>query len=541
MKSQITRELQAAAKTSPGVSANCVTIVEPIETIAHSEARAPAKSPVKTLKEVENDCQSVEATPRVVDASEDSFVEQIISRSPAKLVSRIEDSVEALDEFEEALDALDQATLAESMAERMVSPPEKKHHSRVRRDSLELVERHRAEAEAKLSGRQAGGRTLSTKASSASMRIKSSTPKYASVLKKAASMTFRPTPESVKAQHQMRAPIKRPTSLMPPKEPSKSARSTRSTFELPGDAVPRKLKEQREARLAQRESSEDSHQISRSVSSPKVKSTKQLTKPSFELPGEALSRRKREANEARLKAQEEEERKRREFKATPFRKSAAPNVMPRDTVASRARQQKPDVDNIEDSKLSVAKRGSNVGAHRPSLMELNRANSSAARAAVPPPVRKSSPTIHGPSMSGRAMQRTVSVADVQHQRQRAREIYNRDAKMTEEMERERREREAAAKRAPEAAPGHAFPTHGFSRPGRRDLPGRRCALSAGRKRPVHGQPPRSRLLGRGPEPTPPAAPGPQLHPRRAGWPVPDQFHHRGPSHQQRIYRECRWR
>jgi hypothetical protein len=54
-------------------------------------------------------------------------------------------------------------------------------------------------------------------------------------------------------------------------------------------------------------------------------------------------------------------------------------------------------------------------------------------------------------MSGRALQRSVSVTDVQVQRQRAKEIYNRDNKLAEDIEREKREREAAAKRAREEA------------------------------------------------------------------------------------------
>jgi septal ring factor EnvC (AmiA/AmiB activator) len=49
------------------------------------------------------------------------------------------------------------------------------------------------------------------------------------------------------------------------------------------------------------------------------------------------------------------------------------------------------------------------------------------------------------------MQRTVSSNDAQVQRQRAKEIYNRDTKLAEDIEREKREREAAAKRAREEA------------------------------------------------------------------------------------------
>ncbi|PQE19143.1 carboxylesterase family protein [Rutstroemia sp. NJR-2017a BBW] len=186
---------------------------------------------------------------------------------------------------------------------------------------------------------------------------------------------------------------------------------------------------------------------------PKVKSTKPLTKPTaFELPGEALSRRKKEAHEAKLKAQEEEERKRREFKARPISTTFSSRTLPRDTAASRARQSKVG-ESSEVANLTVSKRSSIIGAHRPSIPDLQRANSSATRTRVQvqQPVRKPSPSHHGPAMSGLAMQRTVSEADVVLQRRRAKELYDRDAKLEEEMKREKEEREAAAKRSREEA------------------------------------------------------------------------------------------
>jgi hypothetical protein len=195
---------------------------------------------------------------------------------------------------------------------------------------------------------------------------------------------------------------------------------------------------------------------------PKVKSTKPPTKSTFELPGEALSRKKREAYEARLKAQEEEERKRREFKAKPLRKSVMPDFVPRDTAASLAR--KSQVVNPENAiaatglpysslSLKVAKRGSIVGAHRPSILATNMANTSAARSPGPPGNRHSRKVsaTGGVSVSGLATQRTVSAFEVQTQRQRAKEIYSRDMKAIEELEKERREREAAAKKSREEA------------------------------------------------------------------------------------------
>lgn len=421
-------------------------------------SHTPGKSPVKTLQEVEQACPLAEATTPAENEGEDSFVKQITCRSPAKPVSRIEDSVEALDKLEEALEALDQV----AMAERILSSEELKEKvARVKaRDSVDPREKRKVqkEPEVKVVRRQVSTKEQAVKPGYASMRVKPTAPKQP-VVKKASSMIFKsdadgakPNEERAKAQPPAKAPVKRPTSLLAPKEPTKSAKQpTRPTFQLPGEAVAQKLKEQREARRAQRESSEDTSHAARVVSGPKIKSTKPPTKPTFVLPGELVSQRKREAHEAKLRAQEEEERKRREFKAKPIRNSIVPDFVPRETVASLARRSKIGVEGMDLGDFAGSKRGSIIGAHRPSLAQATLANTSAPRTKAPVPVRKTSPTTHGPSMSGRALQRSVSVTDVQVQRQRAKEIYNRDNKMTEEIEREKREREAAAKRAREEA------------------------------------------------------------------------------------------
>lgn len=414
----------------------------------------PAGSPVKTLEEVERIYGPEEASAQTDDAGEDSFVQQITCRSPAKPISRIEDSVEALDQLEEALEALNQATLAE----RMVSPEKSRQKAQMPHGFLESHKMGR-EPMVKVNEKQPTVKRQPSKSGYATVRVKSA-PKEAPTLKRAASVNFKPAPANPKSATEQgkvpaatKAAVKRPVSLLPPKETLKSTKPpTRSTFELPGEAVAAKLKEQREARLAQRQSSEDSfHTAPRAVSGPKIKSAKPPTKPTFELPGEELSRRKKAAHEARLKAQEEEERKRREFKARPIRNSVAPMV-PRETVASRARQSKIGIDGIEDGNLSISKRSSTVGAHRPSMAALNLANMSAPRAkgAFIPPVRKPSPNVPGVSAAARPVQRAVSVTD-SDLRKRAKEIYNRDARLTEEMEREKRDREAAAKRAREEA------------------------------------------------------------------------------------------
>ncbi|KAK0108441.1 hypothetical protein ONS95_003244 [Cadophora gregata] len=435
-------------------TANADTIRESTAQKSKS-SHTPAGSPAKTLEEVEIMYGTVEEAVQNDEAGDDSFVQQITCRSPAKPVSRIEDSVEALDQLEEALEALNQATLAE----RMVSPEKSRQKARM---PYGFLEGHKMgkQASVKVIEKQAPVKTQPSKTGYATVRVKSA-PKQTPTLKKAASMNFKPATsnprsatDQAKVQATAKATVKRPISLLPPKETIKSTKPpTRSTFELPGEAVAAKLKEQREARLAQRQSSEESfHTALRAVSGPKIKSNKPPTKPTFELPGEELSRRKKAAHEARLKAQEEEERKRREFKARPVRNSVAPNMVPRETVASRARQSKVGIDSFEDGKLSVSKRGSNVGAHRPSMAALNLANMSAPRAkgAFIPPVRKPSPNMSGVAAAPRPVQRAVSVTD-SDLRKRAKEIYNRDARLTEEMDKEKRDREAAAKRAREEA------------------------------------------------------------------------------------------
>ncbi|PMD44909.1 hypothetical protein L207DRAFT_242608 [Hyaloscypha variabilis F] len=441
-------------------SAEGEDVADRYDTKNTTAAHTPGKSPVKTLEEVEKVCALSEAARPAEDGGEDSFIKQITCRSPAKPVSRIEDSVEALDKLEEALEALDQV----AMAERMLSPEELKEKVALAKaqESADPREKQKVvrQVDSKGMKKQTSSKGEPPKPGYTSMRVKPTVARQP-VVRKTSSMVFKPTADSSKptedrsmAQAAAKASVrvKRPVSLLPPKEPTKSTKQpTRPTFQLPGEAVAQKLKEQREARLAQREPSEDSVHTGRVVSGPKVKSTKPPTKPTFVLPGEAVSQRKREAHEAKLRAQEEEDRKRREFKAKPIRNSIAPDFVPRETVASLARRSKIGIEGLE-GEPSLNKRGSIiVGAHRPSLAQATMANTSAPRTKAPAPVRKPSPTTHGPSMSGKALQRSVSVTDVQVQRQRAKEIYNRDNKMAEDIEREKREREAAAKRAREEA------------------------------------------------------------------------------------------
>ncbi|OAX79457.1 hypothetical protein ACJ72_06221 [Emergomyces africanus] len=67
------------------------------------------------------------------------------------------------------------------------------------------------------------------------------------------------------------------------------------------------------------------------------KSTKPPTRPTFELPGEAISRRQKAQREERLKREAEELQRRREFKARTPRNYSTPSFPVKETVASRSR------------------------------------------------------------------------------------------------------------------------------------------------------------------------------------------------------------
>ncbi|KAF1940867.1 hypothetical protein EJ02DRAFT_435255 [Clathrospora elynae] len=102
-------------------------------------------------------------------------------------------------------------------------------------------------------------------------------------------------------------PKQRPVSMPPP--PRSTKPPTKPTFQLPGEKVAEKLKAQKEERL-RREAEAPRQSISRPVSismAPHAKSTKALTKPTFELPGAAVAEKLRLQKEERLKRQEEAE------------------------------------------------------------------------------------------------------------------------------------------------------------------------------------------------------------------------------------------
>lgn len=206
---------------------------------------------------------------------------------------------------------------------------------------------------------------------------------------------------------------------------------------------------------------EGAERLQRSSGPRRAKSTKALTLPRFELPGEAISRRKREEHEARRKAQEEEEQRRRQFKARPVRSAAAPSTVPRGTIASRARLN----DTLFEKPTQQA-----------SPTQIKRASVVMGTQQAPPTQNKRASVVMGTQPRGRHLatskadqagphasrvtsssvgstdkRSSVSLEEVQQQRVRGKGIFQRDSAFSQDRTKERRERETMARLAREEA------------------------------------------------------------------------------------------
>ena len=397
-------------------------------------------------------------------AKDDDIVDHFLALPPTNRMSRIEDSVEALDKLEEELEALNEV----ARLERVFSPEALKSGAATQ-SIKEQASAHEC------------ANSASQKPATGTVRVRNAD--RSSSVRKSASTAFigdegKPANKAGKAAR--KSLVAKPANLVSLKSSAKSSKPpTLPTFELPGDAVARRLKEQREARLSRHMTPEQTAQTAQTAAAlspgkPHVKSIKAPTRPTFELPGEAISRRRREEREAKLRAQQEEERKRREFKARPVRASIAPSMHPRETIASRARQGKVTGLSAGGAESTAAGAATPAAAKKKHPMAVGGASAGhptsrplpsvmatrgCGRLAVGPPADGTSRAASRGSMhdgnSGSetsvGKRSTVSAEEVQQQKLRGREIFVRDNRLAAERERERREREAATKTARQAA------------------------------------------------------------------------------------------
>ena len=367
-------------------------------------------SPAKMTSGEETDAQSSN------DLKKDNpFIEHIKTRSPGKHISRIEDSVEALDALEEEIEKV--GKLIPTTADNLQEPTKTK----------KLVKPQPKPTEKKFGS---------------SMRIKNSPAALAREVTKKPFLSVRAT-------------ALRPSILPATK-----------TFGTPRSRAQEKLSVTSNSLAPARESvkvgppAATKKRISSVHKAPfrPVKSTKPPTQSTFELPGEAISRKLKEQREERQKREEEEKSKQRVFKARPVRLSQAPEV--KLTAAAEARlslakgepvsaskppggtpkpkpvaRPPPAVANKRVSSLSIAKRTSSVQPAANSSAHITRK-----------PSLNASTATRNTSTSG-APRAAPTAEDLALQKVKGKEVFGRIKVEIMEREKARKEKEEAAKKA----------------------------------------------------------------------------------------------
>ncbi|KAF7552981.1 hypothetical protein G7046_g7236 [Stylonectria norvegica] len=362
----------------------------------------------------------------------DSSVADVSPRGGSSSVPRIEDSLEELDKLEEELEAINAVTNS-----RRVASPIKEPKLNRNLEPLPEAKKSSLSKRASFAGQSATVRTKNSDKTRPSIRRSASL-----IFRNAKDEESQSSPKPA-GQVSGRPPLNFHPSI--PRGPVKSTKPpTVPKFELPGEAVSRRLKEQREARRAQQAEAQEA-EVRKAYVRPR--SRKPLPKPTFELPGEAISRKKRADHEARLKATEEEERKRRDFKARPVRLSVAPVAEPRATITSRARQNRASQNDDGDHKADVNKsKRLSVSDTRGSIS--TRPSQSRGRLSNIPSIEdlsRATSTSTG-SVSGKRI--ALSADEAQQLKLRGKEIFTRDnTRFTLDKAQEKKERETMARDA----------------------------------------------------------------------------------------------
>ena len=346
---------------------------------------------------------------------DDSFVEQIKTRTPAKRVSRIEDSVEALDALEDEIERMGEAIPATTSD--LSSPMDIKKATRTIAKSKETktIMSHRAPKAPSTSANAAPLSTGSRTSAASKQNATKATNPRSSALKTA---TTTKSPASARKPAQPLATIQNRTQVQPSKRVS-------SIYKAP--FVP-------------------------------TKSTKPPTKSSFELPGDAVAWKLKEQREERQKHEEEERTKNRQFKAKPIRLSQAPEV--RLTASTKARLSLAKNAPADDIKPKAALRTGTASAalpnkHQSSLNVLKRMTGPPTRRVSPPSAN--TPAKRGPSFGVPTTSRQPSISheprpmptaeDIAHQKTKGKEVFGRTKAMLSEKEKEKKAKEEAAKKA----------------------------------------------------------------------------------------------
>ena len=365
------------------------------------------------------------------ESKEASLADQIATRSPEKPVLRIEDSVEAIDALEDEIDKrLPAITDAVSSAKAKKQRPATRNSPRESRTSVTALPAN----------------------------DKSQDRKPAQKLKIDQTKKATNSPCTT-GQKPVRSLAKNRVSSIhkAPFQPTKSTKQpTISNFELPGDAVAKRLKVQREARLGREGEAERGLQQVVAKAAGPLKSTKPPTQASFELSGEAVARKLKEKREERMKNYQDTEvaATKRDFKSRTLRMSQPPLSKP--TTTSKARISLALEETLKDS---ASKNGARPGSGikgtgqivSPDTAKRLSTLSNAERTPKTTTKVSARPSVTGTIASGMSTttssQRITNNGKTSYQTLRGKEVFERNKIVKSELEKQRKEKEEAAKKA----------------------------------------------------------------------------------------------
>ena len=358
------------------------------------------------------------STPHTVSpdkSKDDPPSEQVKRQTPTRRISRIEDSVEALDALEEAIESIDQAMPA----------PKNDISSSVAVTKGTKNATKSEERKPTISRRPTKAAPNKSKDTPASTEIKSSN-------------TLRSGGAKSATAHQ----IQMKASLLG----GSPANGPRSTQPLAETQI--KAKTQPSKRVSS---------LHKAPFLP-AKSTKPLTTSNFELPGETVARKLKEQREERQKKEEEERTKAQPFKARPVPVHRTPEV--KLTASAKARLSMAQNAPPNDTKPKAALLTGNISAsptnRRQSTLNVSKRTTASPMSRCSPPTANTS-IKRQPSLSATMKSRKPSILneprpvptaeDLAHQRMKGKEVFNRPKMMLCEKEKERKAKEEAAKKA----------------------------------------------------------------------------------------------
>jgi hypothetical protein len=225
------------------------------------------------------------------------------------------------------------------------------------------------------------------------------------------------------------------TTFQAPAPPKSSKPPTVPSFQLPGEAVAAKLKAQKEERLRREAEGLTGRSSSVAFHAPAPpKSSKAPTVPSFTLPGEAVAAKLKAQREERVKREEEEDNtKKTAFKARPVPVHRNGAAIVRQKAANKTRESLMNGDMKEN--VLPTRTGSIAGKRNSTIVPRSTFGASATGSS---------------NLSKRnsvLVSKAITANDVNTQRLKGREVFNRDKLEKEQRDKEKHEKEEAAKKA----------------------------------------------------------------------------------------------